>query len=166
MLDLGCGTGVLGIAALMTCEPMRGILLDIDQEAAACAGRNLARLGLGGRGRAVRGDGASSIRPASIDLLIANLPFVPDAQVPFLPARFKIHAPMSAVRGGTDGLDILRQLAPAMQAAAAPACHLILQVGNASQKAAAAGLLASWWELIAHEPGRHPNVLVAVRRPR
>jgi release factor glutamine methyltransferase len=164
VLDLGCGTGVLGIAALMTSEPMRAILLDLDWAAAACARRNLTRLGLAERGKAVRSDGALSIRGSSVDLLIANLPYVGDSQVQFLPPRFRVHTPMLAVRGGGDGLDILRKLAPEMGLAAAPNSHLILQVGSAKQRAAAVRLLASWWKPVVPERDPHPNVLVAARR--
>jgi release factor glutamine methyltransferase len=164
VLDVGCGTGVLGIAALMTSEPMRAILLDLDWAAAACARRNLDRLGLAERGRAVRGDGALSIRPSSIDLLIANLPYVGDSRVQFLPPRFRVHTPTSAIRGGGDGLDTLRQLAPAMGLAAAPNSHLILQVGGGNQKDEAVRLLASWWKAVDLETGPHPNVLLAARR--
>jgi release factor glutamine methyltransferase len=165
LLDVGCGTGVLGIAALMSSELMRAILLDLDWAAAACARRNLARLGLAERGKAVRSDGAMSVRASSVDLLIANLPFVGDSQVQFLPPRFRVHSPMLAVRGGgDDGLDILRKLAPAMGLAAAPDSHLILQVGSAKQRAAAVRLLASWWKPVVPEGNSHPNVLVAARR--
>jgi release factor glutamine methyltransferase len=164
VLDVGCGTGVLGIAALMTSEPMRAILLDLDWAAAACARRNLARLGLAERGKAVRGDGASSIRAASVDLMIANLPYVADSEVQFLPPRFSVHTPVSAVRGGGDGLETLRRLTPAMGLAAAPDSHLILQTGSSGQKDAAIRLLAAWWTPVVPERGPHPNVLVAVRR--
>lgn len=164
VLDVGCGTGVLGIAALMTNEAMRAVLLDLDWAAAACARRNLARLGLAERGKAVRSDGALSIRASSVDLLIANLPYVGDSQVQFLPPRFRVHTPVLAVRGGGDGLDILRKLAPVMGLAAAPNSHLILQVGSAKQRAAAVRLLASWWKPVFPRRGSHPNVLVAARR--
>jgi release factor glutamine methyltransferase len=164
ILDVGCGTGVLGITALMTSEPMRAILLDLDWAAAACARRNLARLGLAERGKAVRGDGASSIQAATVDLLIANLPYVADSKVQFLPPRFSVHTPVSAIRGGGDGLDTLRQLAPAMGLAAAPNSHLILQTGSAEQQDAAVRLLAAWWKPVVPERSPDPKVLVAARR--
>ena len=166
MLDLGCGTGVLGIAALMACARMRGMLLDLDWEAAACTRRNLARLGLLDRAAAICSDGAGVVKNATVDLQIANLPFVPDAQVQSLPPRFGVHAPLLAVRGGADGLDVLRRLAGGMKEVAAPGCHLVLQVGNADQKASAARMLETWWKPTVHEFGPHPNVLVEVRRRR
>ena len=164
VLDVGCGTGVLGIAALITREPVRAILLDLDWAAAACAQRNLARCGLAERGHAVHADSALSVRAGSVDLLIANLPYVADSKVQLLPPRFGVHTPVSAVRGGGDGLDTLRRLAPALGLAAAANSYLILQTGSAGQKDAAARLLAAWWKPVVPERDPHPGVLVAARR--
>lgn len=164
VVDLGCGTGVLGIAALLADPDARAILVDIDPAAVACARDNLTRLHLAHRASAVLADGLAGIAAGSVDLLIANLPFVPDADIAALPARFRRHAPPRAIRGGPDGLALFRTLLPAIHTAAAGNATLILQLGD-GQKASVAGLLGPHWEPATGSDGAHPNILVAHRRP-
>jgi len=158
MMDLGCGTGVLGIAALLTDPGMRGVLVDVDPDAAACTEANLTRLGLADRATVICANADSTTITGVIDLIVANPPFVPDMQIHDLPARYRDHAPRRAVRGGADGLDILRQMAPAMIAAARPGCHLVLQIGD-GQKDHAVQTLTDRWTPASIDHG-HPNVAV------
>src|SRR3712207_7778420 len=43
-----------------------------------------------------------------VDLLLANVPYVPSDEVALLPAEARLHEPRSALDGGPDGLDLLR----------------------------------------------------------
>jgi ribosomal protein L11 methyltransferase len=70
VLDLGAGTGLLGIAAARLGAPMV-VALDNDPEAVA-ASRHHAELN-GVVLALVRGDGGGALRPGSFDLLLANL---------------------------------------------------------------------------------------------
>ena len=103
IVDMGCGTGVLGIAANLVWTGSTGLLIDIDQAAASCSCDNVRRLGLADRVIVVQSDGLGCVRPQTADMLIANLPFVPDAEMATLTRRFAVHAPAGAVRGGVDG---------------------------------------------------------------
>lgn len=69
-LDLGCGTGLLAVAARrLGARPV--VCSDLDPEATAAA-RLHARLN-GVRLEVVRADGAAGFRPGSFDLVLANL---------------------------------------------------------------------------------------------
>jgi ribosomal protein L11 methyltransferase len=70
VLDLGCGTGLLGIAAARLGAGLV-VALDHDPEAVAAARRHAAlnRVALA----LVRGDGGGALRPGSFDLVLANL---------------------------------------------------------------------------------------------
>ena len=71
VLDVGCGTGVLGIAcAALGAEQVLG--LDIDPNAVALSGENAERNGVAGRCRFALTPVAEV--PDAFDLVIANLP--------------------------------------------------------------------------------------------
>jgi release factor glutamine methyltransferase len=46
-----------------------------------------------------------------IDILAANVPYVPTGEVGLLPAEARDHEPLTALDGGADGLDIARRVA-------------------------------------------------------
>jgi methylase of polypeptide subunit release factors len=97
VLDLGCGTGVYGLAArLLGAEAV--LLTDLDPRAVACARVNARRNSLS-RVELRVGDLFSPCRGARFDLIIANLPQTPGPE-PFLPSKW----------GGPDGTLHLRRL--------------------------------------------------------
>jgi 16S rRNA (guanine1207-N2)-methyltransferase len=75
VLDLGCGAGHLGIAALRRWPTCRALFLDADARAVACATVNCARLGLADRAEirwwCERDDPPAA---ASCDLVLVNPP--------------------------------------------------------------------------------------------
>jgi len=97
VLDLGCGTGVYGLACAFL-GASRVLLTDIDPGSVRCARAN-ARAG-SIRGVAIRaGDFFEPARGERFDLIIANLPQTPGPRS-FLPFKW----------GGRDGLRYLRRL--------------------------------------------------------
>jgi release factor glutamine methyltransferase len=102
--DVGAGTGALGITAAMELENASVDLLEIDDEALKVAERNVdlmtshvtvkkSDLLLGGL--------------KSYEVLLCNLPYVPDAYEINKAASFE---PKIALFGGPDGLDLFRRL--------------------------------------------------------
>ncbi len=71
VLDLGCGTGILGIAALRL-GARRAVLLDVDPAAAATARRNCRANGVAAAAYPVVGSLAAAVR-GPFDLILANL---------------------------------------------------------------------------------------------
>jgi ribosomal protein L11 methyltransferase len=73
VLDLGCGSGVLSIAAIKL-GASRAVCLDVDEEAVRAAGENLRRAGVGSHARVELGTLPSDLAPAgSFDLTLANI---------------------------------------------------------------------------------------------
>jgi release factor glutamine methyltransferase len=125
--DLCCGTGALGLAAASglgaTSGPGASGLggpdrigppelhaADLDPAAVACARRNVEPAG----GHVYAGDLFTAL-PGSlhgrVTVLICNAPYVPTAEIAFLPAEAREHEAALALDGGTDGLAVLRRLA-------------------------------------------------------
>lgn len=76
VLDLGCGSGVLGIAAARTWRDCRVVLADIDRRAVSVARQNAARNGVSGRVLTVIADGYRSVPVrdgAPYDLILSNI---------------------------------------------------------------------------------------------
>lgn len=75
IVDLGCGTGVLGIVAAKLFPEAEVLLVDADARAVECAERNLAKLGLGGRCRVLWWDSREKVPETGFDLALVNPPF-------------------------------------------------------------------------------------------
>jgi 16S rRNA (guanine1207-N2)-methyltransferase len=73
VLDLGCGTGVIGAAAAVQAPHGCVTLVDCNAAAAACAERTLAANGLE-NGEVRLADGVSGLFPDSFDLVLSHLP--------------------------------------------------------------------------------------------
>lgn len=110
VLDLCCGSGALGLA-LARRRP--GVVLhasDVDPASVACAARNLIEVG----GHVHHGDLDAALPPTlrgHVDVVLANVPYVPTGSVALMPAESRDHEPVVSVDGGADGLDLLRRVA-------------------------------------------------------
>jgi release factor glutamine methyltransferase len=105
ILDVCCGTGALGLTVLAATG---GSLLatDIDPVAVRCAARNGATAIV-----ADLFDGIPDSLRGSIDVLIANTPYVPTAAIALLPREFREHEDARSLDGGHDGLELQRRVA-------------------------------------------------------
>jgi release factor glutamine methyltransferase len=74
------------------------------------------------------------------DLITANVPYIPDDEVPTLQPDIKNHEPELALCGGPDGLAILRRLVKAAPGWLAPGGLLALEVGAEQAERVAKGL--------------------------
>jgi release factor glutamine methyltransferase len=110
IVDLCCGSGAVGAALAAALDPAELHAADIDSAAVRCARRNLAAVG----GHVYSGDLFEPLPDAlrgRVDILTANVPYVPTEEVGLLPAEARLHEPRVALDGGGDGLDVLRRVA-------------------------------------------------------
>jgi release factor glutamine methyltransferase len=144
IVDLCCGAGAIGAALAAAVERAEVHAADIDPAAVRCARQNLPA------GRVYSGDLYEPL-PAGlrgrVQILAANVPYVPTAEIGYLPPEARVHEPASALDGGQDGLDVLRRVAAGASAWLAPGGHLLSETSErqaqlAQEVLAAAGLTA------------------------
>jgi release factor glutamine methyltransferase len=152
VVDLACGSGAIGLA-VVTLAHAAGAegaacelhATDIWPPAVQCARRNLDAVG----GQVHLGDLYDAL-PAGlrgrIDVLVANVPYVPSAQVAFLPPEARLHEPLLALDGGADGLDVLRRVVARASAWLRPGGRVLLEVSAGQATAALATLSAAGLE--------------------
>jgi release factor glutamine methyltransferase len=112
-LDVGVGSGAIACTiAAETNARVEGI--DVSREAVAVATENARRLNVATRCRFHHGDLVDPVRRRRFDVIVANLPYVPTADLPRRPdpASFE---PREALDGGPDGLRLYRRLLPQIQ---------------------------------------------------
>ncbi len=136
VLDMGCGSGVIGISLALELAQYRPevVLADVSEAALSLALENAHALGA--RVGTYRSDLFSAWSPApenavmppdGFDLLLANLPYVPDGEAISAEVR---HDPATALYGGVDGLDIVRRFVAEALPHAAPGALFLLEVGH------------------------------------
>jgi release factor glutamine methyltransferase len=128
VLDLGTGTGCLLLAALSEFPAAFGVGVDRSFAAVALAARNAAMLEIAGRAAFLCADWASAL-DARFDLVLANPPYIPTAQIDGLMPEVAQHEPRAALDGGADGFSAYRRLVPALARLLAPGGVAVLEVG-------------------------------------
>lgn len=110
VVELCCGAAAVGRALLDEATgPFELWASDIDTVAVHCARRNLEPLG----GRVVLGDlfdGLPQALRGTVDVLVANAPYVPTAAITTMPSEARDHEATIALDGGADGLDVQRRI--------------------------------------------------------
>ncbi|MCX4449490.1 MULTISPECIES: putative protein N(5)-glutamine methyltransferase [unclassified Streptomyces] len=140
VVDLCCGSGALGAALVAALDRVELHAADVEPAAVRCARRNI-----GERGHVYEGDLFTPLPAAlrgRVDVLLANVPYVPSEDVALLPAEARVHEPLVALDGGGDGLDVLRRVAAEAPRWLAPGGSLLVETSE-RQAETAAGVLAA-----------------------
>ncbi|MBK8908398.1 MAG: peptide chain release factor N(5)-glutamine methyltransferase [Rhodospirillales bacterium] len=140
VLDLGAGSGCLVLAILHERPAAWGVGVDRSDAALFVARNNADALGIADRVAFVQGDWGTAIG-GRFDIIVANPPYVADAEFAVLAPEVARFEPRLALCGGADGLDAYRALAPDVARLLAPDGVAVLEVG-AGQAAAVAAILA------------------------
>ena len=124
VLDLGCGSGILSIAALLLGAD-HAVACDIDEKCMDVAYENAALNGVSGK--FLLTDMFSDIS-GSFDLICINPPYIPTSELASLQAEVK-REPRLALDGGADGLDFYRRISRDYAAHLSPGGTLLMEVG-------------------------------------
>ena len=127
VLDMGCGSGVLGLTLAAERPSWHVTLADVSEDALALAKENAAALEIG-NARLLRSD-LFSVIEGEFDGIVANLPYVPESERASL-SREVMHDPALALFGGADGLDVIRRFIPEAFRRLKPGAWLVLEIGH------------------------------------
>ena len=127
VLDMGCGSGVLGLTLAAERPAWDITLADVSQEALALAGENAAQLE-NAKAKFIHSDLFSAV-DGEFDGIVANLPYVPDSERGTI-AREVTHDPALALFSGMDGLDLIRRFIPDAFQRLKPGGWLVLEIGH------------------------------------
>lgn len=135
MLELGCGAGQIGLAAAALTG---SCIVQVDASEAACrwAGHNAAGAGLAARVEQRCGELGEVLEDEErFAVVIADPPYVASAAV----GRYD--DPPSAIDGGPDGLEAVREFLRVAAAHLGPGGSIVLQLGEHAQVDAVAAWL-------------------------
>lgn len=141
VLDLGTGSGCILLTLLAEWPIATGLGLDISQAALEVAAENARALGVADRATFRRGDWCDGIGEP-FDLVVANPPYVTEAELAGLSPEVRLHEPRLALAGGPDGLDAYRRISAGLRPILAPGGRLMVEIGPA-QGAAVAAIFAA-----------------------
>lgn len=147
ILDLGCGSGVIGIslAARLEDKGAHVTLSDISSEALSLAKENAELLAPGCAIDLVESDLFSSIT-GSYDLIVANLPYVPASSETELSREVR-HDPALALYGGEKGTEIMERFIREAPAHLNPGGLIAMEFGIGQ---------AEELRILAEDQGMHP----------
>lgn len=160
--DIGTGCGALALA-LATLEPRftRIYATDYSADALEVARCNGARYRIGERIAWLEGDLITPV-PEPVDVIIANLPYLPDDILEMSPS-VRQYEPHLALFGGPDGLSLLRRFIAQAPERLRPGGALVMEM-QPSQRVAVEGLLRQALPAarlrFGRQPGRDDHVVV------
>lgn len=108
ILDLCCGSGIIGVSLKRISEGLDLTASDVSEGAVALAERN-ARLNRV-EGEFLQGDLFEPVKDRKFDMILSNPPYIKTNMIGLLQDEVKDHEPRIALDGGKDGLDFYRRI--------------------------------------------------------
>lgn len=133
--DVGTGSGCIAIALSKHLPNVQITATDISRDALAVARKNAKRHHVYKRIKFVQSDLLENVivMPSNhdnhVDIIVANLPYVPCREAHLVDQQVKKHEPKSALWGGQDGLKFLRQFLNQVKRLAHPPRYIVCEFG-------------------------------------
>lgn len=137
VLDMGCGSGVLGLTLASERPGWSVTLADVSPDALSLAQENAASQEIG-NSVFLHSDLFSDV-DGQFDGIVANLPYVPESERATI-SREVTHDPDLALFSGEDGLDLIRRFIPEAFHRLKPGGWIVLEIGH-DQASQVAGIL-------------------------
>lgn len=109
IVDIGTGSGVIAISLILELPAAKITAIDASMAALALAGKNALRHNIVDKVRFMQGDLLTGFKD-QIDIIVANLPYLPTGRISRLDASVRDFEPHQALDGGVDGLELYRRL--------------------------------------------------------
>lgn len=128
IVDVGTGSGCIGISLAREIPGARVIASDVSKHALEVARRNAARHNVADRITFVETSFLEGIEEG-VDIIVSNPPYVPSVSRRGLTPEVRDYEPSVALFGGEDGLDGLRSVLEGAVAKLAAGGHLVMEFG-------------------------------------
>ncbi len=131
VLDLCTGNGSLAILMALYYPDLQVVASDLSLPALALAARNLDRHHLSEQIELLHGDLWEPIAEHDLlfDLIVCNPPYVNEQSMQALPPEYRAE-PREALAGGSDGMDLIRQIIHSAREYLHERGALVLEIGN------------------------------------
>ncbi|MCB0831688.1 MAG: peptide chain release factor N(5)-glutamine methyltransferase [Solirubrobacterales bacterium] len=141
VLEIGTGSGAIALAVADELPGSRVTATEVSDGAIEVAVANAARLGLGDRVGFELGSLPDG--PGEFDLILANLPYVPDSDG--LPPEVGQWEPEGALFGGPDGTDVIAEVLTGFGRAGIEAPVIGLEIGQGQGEKVAEMVRQAGW---------------------
>lgn len=129
LIDLGTGTGIIGVTILAERSKASAVMTDISAEALSVARTNAERQGVLERATFALGSWFAGAK-GPFDLILSNPPYIAQAILTTLAPEVRNFDPETALVGGVDGLAAYRAIAQAAGPYLAPKGHVLVEIGE------------------------------------
>jgi release factor glutamine methyltransferase len=130
--DIGTGSGAIAVALAKSLTGVGIYATDVSNDALKVARMNCQKHGVVDRVVFLQGNLLEPL-PEPVDLITANLPYVRKADIPG--TGLLSFEPKTALDGGEEGLDKIKELAAQLDAKLKPSGWLLLEIGQGQAKA-------------------------------
>ena len=137
LVDVGTGSGALAIAIALHLPQANIYAVDVSAQALEVARINCEKHGVTKRVHLLLGDMLEPL-PGAVNVILANLPYVTDLEMPQLMPEIRDFEPVVALAGGADGLEKVRRLLPQAKERLLPGGLLLMEIGQGQGTVAAA----------------------------
>lgn len=164
VFDFGTGSGCLAVVLAAKCPAARVHAADISTEALTVARENAGLNRVADRIQFHLGDGFAPLPPdLSLDLIAANPPYIPSAEIDTLTPEVRDYDPRLALDGGADGLVFFRRLAAESAERLAAAGRIMLEFGDGQAERIGEIFVQHKWvvENVEADYSGRPRILVA-----
>jgi release factor glutamine methyltransferase len=147
VVELCCGVAAVAAAVAAEVPGAEVYAADLDPTEVAVARRNLPPVA--GADRVFEGDLFDALPPGlrgRVDVLIANAPYVPTAEIAHMPPEAREHEPLIALDGGADGLDVQRRITASAREWLVPGGSLLIETSVRQAPATADAMRAGGLE--------------------
>lgn len=131
VLDLCAGSGCVGLAVAKFCPGSHVVLGELMEGALRVCRRNIRRSGLTSQVMPWQVDALDGPPPrfGEFDCIVSNPPYIPDGDIAGLDVSVRDYEPLTALKGGADGLDFYRDITRLWTAALRVGGRLLFEVG-------------------------------------
>jgi len=132
-VEIGCGTGIIGISLALDVPRLNVYATDVNPAAIQLTKHNAHTLGADPRVHVLQGnrfDPLPDHLKGQVDLVVSNPPYIRAADIPGLAIEVSGHDPAEALDGGKDGLVFYRALASKLSDWLRPGGHVAVEIGD------------------------------------